>query len=280
MIRGLSRKNLIRNMRKANRGTTLVELIVTFTLLMILMGSLISVIMPTVNIYKDTKSRNRAQFVADSVVQAIRSECAGAAISSRTSVRLGSYDAASDTITISNPDERGAALILERSGGYSEMLSTEYVITPTDWNAVYANESETKTPVINEMASKAIYRLSGEAEALSSMPECGEGYLHYAYYKSEDNIPSGSESGIEAEAKYDFTNAFSEAVYDGYTVSVIFHDIEYTAAGSTSGGKMSDLEENQRPCFVKADIYIYLGGEQKYQRLNVVFPFNMDNVSG
>ena len=62
--------------KRSKRAITLVELIVAMTLTAIFASSCVLLIMPITKIYKHANDLSRAQLVADTVVDALRTECA------------------------------------------------------------------------------------------------------------------------------------------------------------------------------------------------------------
>ena len=138
-----------------NAGFTLVELVVSMTLTAIFATALVAIMPAATRIYMQIETMSRAQVVADMVVDALREECADTYIEDFASVRIvnaPANPASSASITdaetstgdgplltslaniTSDSDPSGSVLIIRKSPGYCEAISSCIAISKSNYN--------------------------------------------------------------------------------------------------------------------------------------------------
>ena len=243
-----------------NRGMTMVELIVSMTLTAIFATAIVAVMSPASRVYMNIMELNRAQMVADIVIDSIREECADTYIEDFASARIVNTTPTADGdasllsslngIT-SDSESKGNVLIIRKSGGFCEAIYSCIAISQSNYTNVKSNDYAYKYE--NGISSKAVYRLF---DAGIATEEAKQGYLHYGYYQcGRATLEIGSEkiNCIFPAVAYDYTNPFSRASYNGYTVDVSFSDITY----APEPGETTVTLTTKRPSSVMATVKVY-----------------------
>ncbi len=242
--------------RQTKKATTLAELVIAMALMAVFLLACTTLIFPVVKLYTHMNKQNRAQLVADTVVDSLRTECSRTYISSEYDVWISQE--AGDVVLESFPgiySDPGPVLVIRKSSEYCETLSANYAITGTLCNKIYdAEKTDEVAPQTGNLTSRAIYKM------FDSFPAEGEkspaGYLHYGYFK----ISPDSNYGSFPSELYDFTDPFMAPTYGEYTVGFEFHDIKYDSSDNI-------------PTYVLVDVKVYDGTEIVYTRSNVVLSF-------
>lgn len=243
--------------QSSKKAITLVELIVAMALTAIFAATCVALIYPVERIYTHTNDLSRAQLMADTVVDALRTECARTYISASSDVWISS--SAGDAVMSSVPGSTasGPVLVMRKNYDYCETLAANYAITGALCNSIYAaennSESEAQTGIIT---SRAIYRMFGDVPAEASEVISPEGYLHFGFFKVGSDLSGGPYPG----ELYDFTDPFTAPTYGDYTVELRFHDIGYSSS-------------NSLPVYVLVDVMIYNGDSNIYTRSDVALSF-------
>ena len=258
----------IKNKKWSKKAITLVELIVAMTLTAIFASSCILLILPITQIYRHVNDLSRAELLADTVVDALRTECADTYISCAGDVWIASAGNVVMTAQTGVVDA-GPDLVIRKSPSYCETIATNYAITNGDnslYSGVLAQDREehqddsTYTPITDGrtgVTTRAIYRMF-ESDG-SASPNVNTGYLHFGYYLTE--APAGET--VYPSKYYDFTNPFSYATYGrntnwAYTVALNFH----------WDGTHQDTDI---PSYILCDVSILnLAGETVYSRTAVL----------
>jgi type II secretory pathway pseudopilin PulG len=255
-----------RVIKKSKKAITLVELIVSMALMSIFILACSTLILPVVSIYTHMNKQSRAQLLADTVVDSLRTECARTYISSNNDVWIS--DASGDAVFESFPEstlDKGNVLVIRKNYEYCETLSSNYDITGSLCNAVYqAEKTDEISPRTGDLTSRAIYNMFkfsvGEDGQVSLIAEDEKasptGYLHYGFFK----VGSDSDNGSYPSEFYDFTDPFMAPTYGDYTVGFEFHGIKYDYTDTI-------------PVYVLVDVKIYDGTEIVYTRNDVVLRF-------
>ena len=261
-----------------NAGFTLVELVVSMTLTAIFATALVAIMPAATRIYMQIETMSRAQVVADMVVDALREECADTYIEDFASVRIvaepanpasGASITDAETSTGDGPlltslanitsdsDPSGSVLIIRKSPGYCEAISSCIAISKSNYNSVKDEDKAYRFE--NGISSRAVYRFfsySSEGQATTLAEEIRQGYVHYGYYQCgvADRIDSGKTiSCIFPAIRYDYTAPFTSSAYNGYTVAVSFSNLEYTL----SPGATENSLYYRRPSSVQVTVKVY-----------------------
>lgn len=261
-----------------NAGFTLVELVVSMTLTAIFATALVAIMPAATRIYMQIETMSRAQVVADMVVDALREECADTYIEDFASVRIVNAPAnpasgadinAAETSTGDGPlltslanitsdsASSGTVLIIRKSPGYCEAISSCIAISKSNYNSVKDEDKAYRFE--NGISSRAVYRFfsyNSEGAATTLAEEIRQGYVHYGYYQCgvADRIDSGKTiSCIFPAIRYDYTAPFTSSAYNGYTVAVSFSNLEYTL----SPGATENSLYYRRPSSVQVTVKVY-----------------------
>lgn len=219
----------MRRSRKNNcskRAITLVELIVAMTLTAIFAAACVMLIYPVSKVYMHVNDLSRAQLLADSVVDVLRSEC------SRT------YIVDANSVVIRGEDPiYGNMLVVQKTSNYIETIASNYAITSAEWTAVInqniselSESGSTDLPQIGPegFTSRAVYRMftgsSVNPTIVAGTPayDAEIGYVHFGYLVS-------STTAIDDDTpRYDFTNPFPYSTYsfsnrNNYRIRLEFH---------------------------------------------------------
>ena len=284
-----------RSKKHRDKGSTLVELVVSMALTAILATAVVTVMHPAVSIFLKVQKHSRAQMVADTVADTLRAECASSYIQGYGDARVvnvaaeNSYSKGDDTIFselsgltgVSAAD--GNVLFIRKNEGYSEVIYCNAWISQDDYDDVFKSDKERKD---GNVTSKAVYRLFPNGAGTlteDKMPiDTRQGYLHSACYEtvsSKLDIDGKIVNVAHPLKAYDYTNPFASSVYSNFTVDVTYSDFTYESivAGSES---LAD----KRPAYVVANIKVYDGsyGDQSINTLiysrQAVLCFAQDNA--
>ena len=248
-----------------NSGYTLVELLVAMTLTAIFATAVVALLPSATRIYMQIQDMSRAQVVADMVVDALREECSDTYIEDFASARIvnaTATDAGDATLlatlqNINTPSaSSGNVLVIRKSDGYCEMIYSCIAISGSNYDYIY-NADQARVFVENGVSSRAVYRFfpTGQAHPL---PEASQGYVHYGYYqagKSAKTIGADTVSCIFPAIRYDYTNPFTNDAYNGYTVELLFSDMDY--AGAEYDPDSDAYLLLQRPASVNVTVNVY-----------------------
>lgn len=208
--------------KRSKKALTLVELIVALALTAIFAGACIMLIYPISRIYTHVNELSRAQVLADTVVDSLRSECARTTITGSGDVWIAS--SGNDIMTAHEELASGDVLVIRRSNDYCETLFSDSAITASACNEIRTADMEYLNS--GNATSRAVYRLfdvSGSTPvALASDTDAG--YLHYGYY----NAVSDGGGYVCPATYYDFTNPLPTSAYKNYTVALDFSEIVYS----------------------------------------------------
>lgn len=221
--------------KRSKRAITLVELIVAMTLTAIFASSCVLLIMPITKIYKHANDLSRAQLVADTVVDALRTECARTCIAGRGDVWIACSGASGmesgvEITTYSratwDSNTYGNILIIRRNDGFCETISSNYSITQDIYNGVLEND---QNDIFNLRGGDATITHHTDGALISrsvyamfqseSMPDREAGYIHFGYFGVGDVI--GTDMAYPM-LRYDFANPFNVATYRGFKVKLDF----------------------------------------------------------
>lgn len=227
-----------RNIR-SKRALTLVELIVAMTLTAIFAGCCVLLMVPISKIYTHTNDLSRAQLVADSVVDALRSECSRTTVEAAGDVWITESDAGLPMTGVSlAPPGGGPVLVIKKNGVYCETIASNYEIT----SAVHLQGVNDRIPTAypsltpidsGNSRSRAIYWMFGSPSGSGALRDTNAGYLHFGYYESgAETIDSNTY--VIPQFYYDFTSPFAAAAYGDYVVSLNFHDLTYDGSNVPS----------------------------------------------
>ena len=234
------------NKRRSKRAMTLVELIVAMTLTSLFAAAVVLLIAPVERIYMHTNDLGRAQFVADTVVDAIRAECSSTYITDKGDVWIA--DSASTTMTPENRSsndsgDSGSVLVIRKNLNYCETIASDYVIDNSLLEKVRESDENETT---GDITSKAIYRMLSS----SAGKDVNSGYVHFGYFENGYSNEGGV-NYVFPNNYYDFTNPFTYATYEEFTVALNFTAIGYT---------------NNLPSYVECDVTVKKDTETVYTR--------------
>ena len=232
------------------KAITLVELIVAMTLTAIFAAAVVMLMFPIENIYRHTNDLSRAQLVADTVVDALRHECADTYISGYGDVWIAS--SGSTIMDSASPlSDGGHVLVIRKTVGYCETIASNYSID----DAMLAKVQEAdENDLDGVVTSRAIYRMfSGDGT-----PDLNENYVHFGYF----GCTGGGTTGyVLPTSYYDYTNPFPYTTYGEFNVQLNFHwDGNAPASGVN-------------PSYILCDVNVYRGTTLIYTRDDVVLCF-------
>lgn len=235
------RNHRVRSMRrisknnKSKRAITLVELIVAMTLTMIFAGCCVLLIAPISKIYTHQRDLSRAQLVADTVIDSLRSECSRTLVQAPGDVWITNSDAGLPMSDVSLAPNGGSVLVVKKNIVYCETIASNYEIT-RDVHLQGVDDRITDafpdlTPVTTgDARSRSIYWLFDESAGSGTLHETDRGYVHFGYYESGATTINTT-TYILPQYYYDFTNPFASATYGRYVVSLNFHDLTNDSSG-------------------------------------------------
>ncbi len=257
--------------KRNNSGYTLVELVVSMTLTALLATAVVAVMPSATRVYMHVKDMGRAQMVADMVIDSIREECSESYIDDFTSVRILNpgamttgdqeilsyfYDPVGNVLdeskVTSNAVTEGNVLLIRKSQMYCEAVYSDITITKDNIEKV---QSMDPAPIISGAATtRAAYRFLDGSNLTS---ETNQGYLHCGFYRCgyvEKDFAGGLVRSQYPAQRYDYTNPFSNAAYEGYTVSLYFKDLTFVTYPEDSN--IND-EFFKRPYSVTVIVKVY-----------------------
>ena len=170
----------------SKKGITLVELIVSMTLLMLFSVVCISLINPIERIYQHTVKLSHAQLIADTVVDSIRKECDDVDNSDESSVWIAKGAKGGDVSSLFdgpvsgvyvNPENSGSVLVMRKNGNYCEAIFSCFEITTANLDAV------SDTGMTGTSYGHAATSLLEE----SNKQNRNSGYVHFGYYQLKEN---------------------------------------------------------------------------------------------
>lgn len=239
--------------KSSKRAITLVELVVAMALTAIFAATCVMLIYPVIRIYTHVNDLSRAQVVADTVIDSIRTECARTYITESGDVWITNTG---NSLSMSQ-SAPGHVLVIRRSNEYCETIGANYAIDNNLYSAVRSAEENEPQTNPNSITSRAVYRLFDE-NGTATTPDVADGYVHFGYFKFERS----EEGYCSPSGYYDFTNPIIYAAYDGFTVTLNFHDIKY--ASESEGGL---------PLYVLCDVTVLRNTSVVHSRKNVVLCF-------
>lgn len=207
-------------------------------------GACIMLVLPVERIYSHTTDLSRAQLLADTVVYALRTECANSYISGEGDVWIGNAgNQRADSATPSGSS--GPVLVFRKNSEYCETIFSNGAILDASYQEI-KEDTALQDGIITD---RAIFRLFDSSEESS---ELQAGYIHYGYYKAT----GGTDYPVIPYNYYDFTNPFSCATYRGYTTDLTFSSIGY--------------DQDGRPSWVNCKVDIKKGTEIVYSRETIL----------
>ena len=227
----------------SKKGITLVELIVSMTLLMLFTVVCISLINPIERIYQHTVKLSHAQLIADTVVDSIRKECDDVDNSDESSVWIANGSKDGNVSNLFNgpvsgvyvdPDDKGSVLVMRKNGNYCEAIFSCFEITKDNLEAV------SDTGMTGTTYGHAATSLLDDSNKQNRQ----SGYVHFGYYQLKEN-----DKGVTPFKAYDYTNPLTVSTYEGYTISLSFEGLEYK----------TDEDGVKHPTFVKLTVNVYEG---------------------
>ena len=240
--------------RRSKKSMTLVELVIAMTLTAFFAIACVMLILPIEKIYTRTTDVSRAQFIADTIVDSLRAECASTYIESDGDVWIGDFNNEELLATKAG----SSILFIRKNKEYCEAIFANNAV-PTK---AYIDLSGIDTNSVTGVTSKAIFRLfpDGITDPEKIPEDIGEGYVHFGYYK----LKSG-ETNVTPESYYDFTNPFPYATYREYNVSLTFSGI---GKKSVTSGSV----EKTYPAYVNCKIDVWKDSEDNivYSRETVL----------
>jgi prepilin-type N-terminal cleavage/methylation domain-containing protein len=216
--------------RFSKRAFTLVELIVSMALTSIFAASCVLLILPITKIYKHVNDLSRAQLLADTVVDSIRSECSGCFISGQGDVWIGN-GLGSNIMTAANTSPSGSVLVIRKNKNYCETISANYEITSELRRDILENSDEYDLTNENGVTSRSIYRLIPSTPTptpIANAPaytDLSANIVHFGFFELETD----SNEYIYPSARYDFTNPVGYATYRDFHVDLTFYDLTLDA---------------------------------------------------
>lgn len=221
----------VRNRTYSKRAFTLVELIVSMALTCIFAASCVLLILPITQIYKHVNDLSRAQLLADTLVDSIRSECSGAFIQGEGDVWITNVDGSS-ILTQSDPSGTGAGhvLVIRQNKNYCETIAVNYEITSELRRDIYENSDEYDLTDADGVTSRSIYRLipATPTPVPANPPartDLSTGIVHFGFFK----LDTDSNSFVYPLERYDFINPVGFATYRDFHVDLTFSDLTLDA---------------------------------------------------
>ena len=180
-------------------------------------------------------------------------------------MRIVDADASEDDVplvnslknTTSDSAPNGRVLIIRKSAGYCEAISSCIAISQSNYISVKKEDKAYRFE--NGISSRAVYRFfsyDSEGAATTLAEEIRQGYVHYGYYQCgvADRIDSGKTiSCIFPAIRYDYTAPFTSSAYNGYTVDISFSNLEYTLAPGATENSLY----YRRPSSVQVTVKVY-----------------------
>ncbi|SCW52540.1 prepilin-type N-terminal cleavage/methylation domain-containing protein [Ruminococcaceae bacterium YRB3002] len=245
----------------SKRAMTLVELVVAMALTAIFAAACVMLILPVVKIYTHSTDLARAQLLADTVANSLRSECTGNNIRYKGDVWITSEANARIDEADIDPQTSGDVLVIRKTDDYCETIASNYAINRSLYTSVFENDtSEEDATYVAEtegITSRAIYRMfAGTTGSEAS----ASGHVHYGYFQAGTSTTS---SYVFPREYYDFTDPLMYAAYDRYVVDLHFSGLSYHIDS-----------EDETPAYVLCDIEIIQPGVGTVYTRQIALPFN------
>lgn len=227
----------VRHYRVSKKGTTLVELVVSLTLMAIFALACTALIVPIERSYRETVRLARAQLLADTLVDSIRKECDDVKHDEKASVWIANFnESSSDDASLLSQGPgikagagRGNALIFQRNNNYTEAIYACVPISGDNFTNVANN------PLTDPNTAHAINALDNAGgENLKS------GIVHFGYYQAKED-----DRGVFPIQSYDYTNPVMASTYGEFTVKLEFNDLV--------------LKDGKYPAYVNCKVSVYVG---------------------
>ena len=209
--------------KRSKKAITLVELITAMTLTAIFAASVVVLMAPVVRVYMHMNGLSRAQLVADSAVDALRAECARASVGSGEDAWI-STGVTSDGMPAGRGTE-GPVLVLKEGTTTTHfvMIGACYSLDGL-YSKVKADEPIPSATPVPGVTTRSIYRMFDESgnpvrDVNTNLSNVDEGYIHLGYFSAENGLE------VSNWTYYDYTNPFTYAVYNGFTVELNFRDL-------------------------------------------------------
>ena len=186
-----------------SKGTTLVELMVSITLLTILTLAAISLLAPCARAYITVQQQSRAQTLADALVENLRLELESA---------VGEMRFAEADKTDSNKVYE--TLVSAETQRPAQGTALEYSVFPNHVVMLDAGAVPPLTQKISDIETKTIL---SEADAQKK-----QGYLHMRYFRDSQTV---------TEAKNGFAYAYTDIYAKGAYMNMKIGDITFYARG-------------------------------------------------
>ena len=186
-----------------SKGTTLVELMVSITLLTILTLAAISLLAPCARAYITVQQQSRAQTLADALVENLRLELESAVGEMR-------FAEASDT----DSNKVYETLVSAETPRPAQGTALEYSVFPNHVVMLDAGAVPPLTKQISETETKTILSAQDAAKK--------QGYLHMRYFRDSQTV---------TEAKNGFAYAYTDIYAKGAYMNMKIGDITFYARG-------------------------------------------------
>ena len=186
-----------------SKGTTLVELMVSITLLTILTLAAISLLAPCARAYITVQQQSRAQTLADALVENLRLELESA---------VGEMRFAEASETDSN--EVYETLVSTENPRPAQGTALEYSVFPNHVVMLDAGAVPPLTKQISETDTKTILTAADAAKK--------QGYLHMRYFRDSQTV---------TEAKNGLAYAYTDIYAKGAYMNMKIGDITFYARG-------------------------------------------------
>ena len=186
-----------------SKGTTLVELMVSITLLTILTLAAISLLAPCARAYITVQQQSRAQTLADALVENLRLELENA---------VGEMRFAEADETDSN--EVYETLVSTENPRPAQGTALEYSVFPNHVVMLDAGAEPPQTKQISETDTKTILTAADAAKK--------QGYLHMRYFRDSQTV---------TEAKNGLAYAYTDIYAKGAYMNMKIGDITFYARG-------------------------------------------------
>lgn len=227
----------VRHIRVSKKGTTLVELIVSLTLMAIFALACTALIVPIERSYRQTVMLTRAQLLADTLVDSIRKECDDVKHDEAASVWIANFNesSADDASLLSQGPGikasagKGNALIFQRNNNYTEAIYACLPISADNFTNVADN------PLTDPDTAHAINALEN-----AGGENLKRGVVHFGFYQAKED-----DRGVFPIQSYDYTNPVMVSTYGEFTVKLEFSNLV--------------LQDEKYPAFVDCKVSVYVG---------------------
>ena len=238
--------------KRIKSGMTLVELVVAMALTAIFGAACIVLVLPVERIYTRTTDVSRAQLLADTIVDSLRTECANTYIQGKDDIWIcDSGDSLYDADSLPSGIPEGHVLVIRKNPGYCQTLYSNGQVPQAVYDTFtsYTGEDAMKN---GDVTSRAILRMFNVKDGNTvASPDTETGYVHFGYFV----CGGGNDKIVYPTEYYDFTNPVPYAAYREYTVDMTFSEL---------------TPENDCHSSVMCRIDILKGGEIVYTRNTVL----------